>query len=68
VLPYTRFVICLLEYDYDLHIVNFAILYYNCLPCLSSGVSRDIMTLIITIPSDVPNPITVAEVLMDNQY
>jgi hypothetical protein len=26
-LPYTRFCNCLLDYDYDLHIVNFAILY-----------------------------------------
>jgi hypothetical protein len=27
VLPYTRFCYCLLDYDYGLHIVNFAILY-----------------------------------------
>jgi hypothetical protein len=30
-LPYTRFCICLLDYDYVLHIVNFAILY--CIKC-----------------------------------
>jgi hypothetical protein len=28
-LPYTRFCNCLLDYDFVLHIVNFAILYYN---------------------------------------
>jgi hypothetical protein len=29
VLPYTQFCNCLLDYDYVLHIVNFAILYLN---------------------------------------
>jgi hypothetical protein len=38
-LPYTRFCNCLLDYDYVLHIVNLAILYYICtwtLKCLIS--------------------------------